>query len=184
MARPQSTADIVLHPVRLRIIQALLGGRERTTAQIAAELGDVSTATLYRHVATLAEAGILDVVGEQRVRGAVERTYALRAKAAELQAEDVAGMSPEEHRVAFIAFLAGVLAGFERYLETGDIDLARDGVGYRHLALWLTDEELQGLLRDVRDVVRDRLGNGPGDGRVRRVLSTVLIPDREARTQR
>jgi DNA-binding transcriptional ArsR family regulator len=178
MARTPTTADIVLHPVRLRIIQALLGGRERTTAQIASELGDVSAATLYRHVATLAEAGILDVVEEQRVRGAVERTYALHAQAAHLRAEDVAAMTPEEHKVAFIAFLAGVLAGFERYLDAGDVDLARDGVGYRHLALWLTDDELQDLLRDVGDVVRDRLGYGPGDGRVRRVLSTVLIPDR------
>jgi DNA-binding transcriptional ArsR family regulator len=179
MARTPSTADIVLHPVRLRIIQSLLGGRERTTAQIASELGDVSAATLYRHVATLAEAGILAVVEEQRVRGAVERTYALHARAADLQAEDVAAMTPEEHKVAFIAFLAGVLAGFERYLDAGNVDLARDGVGYRHLALWLTDGELQDLLREVGDVVRGRLGNGPGEGRVRRLLSTVLIPDRE-----
>jgi hypothetical protein len=88
-------------------------------------------------------------------------------------------MTPEEHKVAFIAFLAGVLASFERYLDAGDVDLARDGVGYRHLALWLTDDELQDLLRDVGEVLRDRLGNGPGDGRVRRLFSMVLIPDRE-----
>ncbi|MDI3329782.1 MAG: helix-turn-helix domain-containing protein [Micrococcus sp.] len=178
MARTPSTADVVLHPVRLRIIQALLGGRERTTAQIAAELGDVSAATLYRHVATLADAGILDVVDEQRVRGAVERTYALHAAAADLQAEDVAAMTPEEHKVAFIAFLAGVLAGFERYIDSGDVDLDRDGVGYRHLALWLTDDELRDLLREVGDLVRDRLEYGPGTGRVRRLVSTVLVPGR------
>ncbi|QCU79186.1 ArsR family transcriptional regulator [Citricoccus sp. SGAir0253] len=179
MAGTPRTADVVLHPVRLRIIQSLLGGRELTTAQIAAELDDVSTATLYRHVATLAEAGILEVVDEQRVRGAVERTYGLHAPAADLSADEVAGMSPEEHRVAFVAFLAGLLSSFERYLERPDVDLARDGVGYRHLALWLTDAELGELLAEVGDLVRARAGNGPGEGRVRRLLSAVLVPGGE-----
>ncbi|HYT79398.1 MAG TPA: helix-turn-helix domain-containing protein, partial [Actinomycetota bacterium] len=71
-------ADLLLHPVRLRILKAFLGDRALTTSQLAAELDDVPAGSLYRHVALLTKAGILQVVAERRIRGAVERTYTLR----------------------------------------------------------------------------------------------------------
>lgn len=43
---------------------------------------DVPPASLYRHVARLVDAGVLAVVAERRVRGAVERTHVLRTSAA------------------------------------------------------------------------------------------------------
>ena len=74
-----ASADLLLHPVRLRIVKAFLGDRALTTGQLAAELDDVPPGSLYRHVALLAKAGVLQVVAERRVRGAVERTYTLRS---------------------------------------------------------------------------------------------------------
>lgn len=71
-----SIADIVLHPVRLRIVQQL-GGRQLTTAALREELPDITQATLYRHVAALIAAQIVTVVDERRVRGTIERTLAL-----------------------------------------------------------------------------------------------------------
>jgi hypothetical protein len=73
-----ATADLLLHPVRLRIVEAFLGDRALTTLQLREELPDVPAGSLYRHVAKLVDAGVLSVVGERRVRGAVERTYVLR----------------------------------------------------------------------------------------------------------
>ena len=76
------SAELLLHPVRLRIVQAFLGEGELTTADLRARLTDVSPATLYRQVATLAAGGVLEVAAERRVRGAVERTYRLRPERA------------------------------------------------------------------------------------------------------
>ncbi|MEV6871554.1 helix-turn-helix domain-containing protein [Amycolatopsis sp. NPDC051128] len=45
-----NTVDLLLHPVRLRIVQALSGGRELTTTQLCAGLPDVSKVTVYRQV--------------------------------------------------------------------------------------------------------------------------------------
>lgn len=180
MGRPRSTADLVLHPVRIRVLQTLLGGRALTTTQIAAELPDVPTATLYRHVGVLASSGVLDVVGEQRVRGAVERTYVLRSEATQVAEEDLAAMSPGEHKHAFAAFVAGLLASFDAYVDGGDVDLVRDGVGYRHHGLWLTDDELSEMLETMRAALRRAAAYEPAPGRTRRVLSTVIVPDRSA----
>jgi AcrR family transcriptional regulator len=171
-----ASADLLLHPVRLRIVQALLGDRALTTAQLAAELVDVPTGSLYRHVAMLTKAGVLQVVAERRVRAVVERTYMLRILAAQIQPNEVAAMTPEQHLQAFVAFVAGMLSDAERYLMTGSPDPARDGASYRMGALWLTDAEFAGLMRDLQAAFQPRLANAPGKGRRRRTVYTVLLP--------
>jgi len=171
-----ASADLLLHPVRLRIVKAFLGDRALTTSQLAAELDDVPAGSLYRHIALLTKAGVLQVVAERRVRGAVERTYTMRLLAAQIQPGEVRAMTLEEHAQAFMAYIAGLLGDFDRYLATAPADPARDGAAYRVGAMWLTDGELTDLLLDLRDVFLPRLANAPGNGRRRRMIYTVFLP--------
>jgi hypothetical protein len=171
-----ATADLLLHPLRLRIVQTFLGDRQLTTGQLLAELVDIPPATLYRQVATLAKAGVLLVVDERPIRGTVERTYALSMQDAQVDADDLRAMTPDDHRRAFMGFIAGLLADFDGYLQSGHVDLEEDGAGYRSVALWLTDDELTGLFLEIGAAVQARAVNTPSAGRRRRMLSTVLIP--------
>jgi hypothetical protein len=177
-----TSADLLLHPVRLRVVQAFLGDRALTTTQLRTELPDVPPASLYRHVARLVNGGVLSVVAERRVRGALERTYVLRTAAASLSLDQLAKMTPDQHRQAFLAFVAGLIGDFDRYLARGDIDLLRDGVSYRMAGMWLDDAELTELLRDIVTVFQPRLANAPRPGRTRRILGTVLLPGAESET--
>jgi AcrR family transcriptional regulator len=171
-----ASADLLLHPVRLRIVKAFLGDRALTTRQLAAELADVPPASIYRHVGLLAEAGVLQVVAERRVRGITERTYTLRLYAAQIQPGEVAAMSLDEHASAFLAYVAGMIGDFDRYVATEPEDPQRDGAGYRVAAMWLTDDELAEYVRELSAISLPRLANPPGKGRRRRMLYTVLLP--------
>jgi hypothetical protein len=175
-----ASADLLLHPVRLRIVKAFLGDRALTTSQLAEELADVPPGSLYRHVALLAKAGVLQVVAERRVRGAVERTYTLRLSAASISPDEARRMSAEEHAQAFMVYVAGMLADADRYLAAGQPDPARDGADYRVGALWLSDGEFAELLRDLTVVFQPRLANGPAPGRRRRMVYTVFLPTPES----
>jgi Helix-turn-helix domain len=172
-----ATADLLLHPVRLRIVKAFLNDRALTTTQLAAEIDDVPAGSLYRHVALLTKAGVLQVVAEQRVRGTVERTYTLRLLAARVGPQEAAAMTTEEHAQAFMAFAAGLLADFDRYLQAGPPDLVRDGVSYSVAAMWLTDAEYASFLRDIAAAVAPRLANPPAKGRQRRMVYSVFLPE-------
>jgi hypothetical protein len=171
-----TSAELLLHPVRLRIVQAFLGDRALTTAQLRAELPDVPAASLYRQVARLVDSGVLSVVAERRVRGAVERTYVMRAAAARISADEAAKMSPDEHLQAFLAFVAGLVGDAERYLARPDVDPLRDGASYNMAALWLTDAEFLEFARELDTVVQPRLANGPEPGRNRLLFATVVMP--------
>ena len=169
-------ADVLLHPVRLRIWQAFLGDRSLTTRRLRAELPDIPAASLYRHINLLVEHGVLSVAAEQRVRGAVERTYVLRAAASTVSDQELAEMTPEQHRAAFSAFMTGLMAHFDSYLKREELDYRRDGVGYNVAGLWLTDEEFGEFVREMIGVVQPRLANAPKPGRDRRILGTVFLP--------
>jgi hypothetical protein len=175
-----TSADLLLHPVRLRIVQAFLGDRALTTTALKEELSDIPPTSLYRQVARLVDAGILMVVAERRVRGAVERTYVLRLSAASIDLDEVAAMTAEEHRQAFMAFVAGLLGDFDRYLAKGDIDLLHDQVAYSLAAMWLSDAEFAGLRRELARVLQPRLAYPPAPGRTRRILASVMLPGDEA----
>ncbi len=171
-----TSVDLLLHPVRLRIVQTFLGNRELTTAQLATELSDIPKSGLYRHLALLAEADVLSVVGERQVRGTVERTYALRLENTRVNAGDLAEMTRDDHAQAFATFAAGLLSSYDRYLSTGEPDLVRDGVSYSMTALWLSDEEHTELLRDLAEVVAPRARFGPSEGRRRRLAASAFMP--------
>ena len=165
------TIDVLLHPVRLRILQALLDGHPSTTAQLREQLPDVPPATMYRHIGTLTEAGVLEVLGERRVRGAIERTYRMRWDRAGLE-----NATPDDHRRAFTAFAGSILAAFDRYLATEPADPAADGVTYRQAAVWLTDEEMAELSAELRAAVVARRDNPAAGGRTRRLIGLVSMP--------
>ena len=160
----------------MRIWQAFLGDRALTTSELRSELPDVPPASLYRQVALLVDSGVLAVAAEHRVRGAVERTYMLRAAASTISDQELAEMTPEEHRAAFMAYMAGLLGEFDRYLAKEDVDLRRDGVGYRIAGMWLDEAEFNELVRDLVAVLQPRLANAPKRGRTRRILGTIFLP--------
>jgi DNA-binding transcriptional ArsR family regulator len=169
------TVDLLLHPVRLRIVHAMSGDRTLTTSELCALLPDVSKATVYRQVGLLAEGGLLDVDGEHRVRGAVERRYRLHRERAVIDASTAASATTADHRRVFAVAMATLMAEFGAYLDR-DPDPAADQVGYRQHAIWLSEDERAELIEGLREVIVTKLRNGPGPGRTRHLISPILFP--------
>jgi DNA-binding transcriptional ArsR family regulator len=171
-----NTVDLLLHPVRLRVVHALSSGGELTTGQLCSRMPEVSKVTVYRHVAVLAEAGFIEVAGEHRVRGAVERRYRLRRDRPAIDGGAAAAMSLDDHRRGFAAAMAVLIAEFEAYLDRAGADPAADSVGYRQGTLWLSPAELAGLLTDMLAVLRPRVAHQPAPGRSPYLFSPVMFP--------
>lgn len=171
--------DLLLHPTRLRIVQALAGA-QLTSLQVKERLGDVPQATLYRHLKQLAEGGLIEVTDERRVRGGVERTYGLVADAVVLGDEDLDSATPDDHFRYFATFVGTLLADFAGYLEAGEPALGADRVGYRQMSLWLTDAELDSVVETFRSALEPHADNEPGSGRRRRLLTTIVMTEGRA----
>jgi len=173
-----SKVDLIMHPVRIRVITTL-AGRELTVAQIAAQLPDVAQATLYRHINALAEGGVLTVIAENPIRGTVEKVYALTdGDPGHLGPADMRGLSKDDHMRMFTVFIATLTAQFNAYLESREqVDVVADGLGYNTVPIYLTDADVLAMSEALNDVLLPYLQQGPGEGRQRRLFTTVIMPD-------
>ncbi|NLE98445.1 MAG: helix-turn-helix domain-containing protein [Propionibacterium sp.] len=174
MAPDRPIAEIVLHPVRMRIIQQL-GGRSMTTAQLRDALPDVKQATLYRHVAALLEADILTVTEERQVRGAVERTLALGERMAHVGHQELQAMDAVQLRSAFTMFLSALSNDFERLLDDERVTL-RHSLGFGRAQLYADTQDLEHLQSEIMQAITPYFEKRR-EGQQRMSFATILIPD-------
>ena len=175
-----ATSSALLHPVRLRIVQTLLGEGELTTHQLNERLSDVPIATLYRHVSHLVKHELIEVADEQQIRGASEKTYRLAPGFANPSAEELNSLSNEELLTAFTVFTSGLIRDFGDYLQAGNPDLYADRVSFAQASFWASDEEVDEFGRALMAALENLLTNDAAPDRRRRTLSTVLMPRAEA----
>lgn len=168
-------ADLVIHPVRMRILGAL-AARSMTTKQLASALPDVPQATLYRQVRALLEGQALEVVEQRTVNGITESTYAAVKGAAHFDREEFAQILPEDH-LRFIGVFLGIqMVDAQSYFSQPSYDTTQQGMTYFRASLLLTDEEARALRVDLLDLMK-RYTLGPGEGRRPRNVAVSSIPE-------
>ncbi len=170
-----SKIDLLLHPIRIRIIMAL-AGKPLTPGQIAAEIADVPQTSLYRHINALVEGGILNIVDERPIRGTVEKVYALVEGAARLSHEDIASVSDEDHLRYFMVYLSSLLQDFSSYLERTQSTSDKEMI-YNKVRLYLTDEEYHTLSEQFRALATPYAIDDGDPQRKRYIFGFVSIPE-------
>ncbi|QDP40345.1 helix-turn-helix domain-containing protein [Radiobacillus deserti] len=173
----ESKADLLLHPVRMRIVQSLINGTGLTVQQMQQRLPDIPQASFYRHLKKLVEGNIIHVLEEHQVRGTVEKVYGIHNEAIHVGPKDMKHVSKEEHMAMFMKYMVTVLTDFERYMNQVDADLVKDMAGYRQASFYATDDEYVSFLQTMGAALRTLIDNNPGEGRKKRTLSTIVTTD-------
>jgi len=170
-------ADLILHPVRLRIVTEL-AGKQMSPRQLSEALPDVAQATLYRHVNLLLEGNILEVVAEHPVNGAIERIYSVVEGAGRLSEAELRGLSRGEHLRYFTIYAASLIENFAEYIDTCYLEtVVDDGMSYNRTVLYLNDDERETFRREVTALIGRMMSNGPAPNRKRYTLASIVIPD-------
>ncbi len=176
---PGNKANLILHPVRLRILTAISTYR-MTASEISDAMPEIPLTTLYRHINALMDGGLLTVVEERPVRGTVERVYALTAPPS-LTADDLTGMSREECEQAFTIYLSTLMSDAERYLDTRSgstgINPLEDGVHISKVQLFLTDDEFKQMNSKMMELMLEAAKNQPAAGRLAAYVHLYVYTD-------
>ncbi|SFI62840.1 helix-turn-helix domain-containing protein [Thermoflavimicrobium dichotomicum] len=170
-------AELLLHPIRMRIIRAFVGGRNLTAQQLIDLLPDIPQATLYRHVNKLLQGGILQVVQQRQIRGALERVYALAEHALQVPPASDQQETQADYGQHFLGFLAVLQSDFQRYMDQVSCDTQKNGIFYQQVHLNLSDDEFQELIDQLHALIEHFLQKEPSPKRRARIFSTIVIPD-------
>ncbi|CAH0121640.1 hypothetical protein PAE9249_04172 [Paenibacillus sp. CECT 9249] len=172
-------ADLLLHPVRMRIVQQLLTGKPRTILELVELLGDVPQATLYRHMKLLHEANLIEVVETHKVQGREERVYSVAKDNLMISENELNTASQEEHVRYFTAYHANLLQLATSYImQTSPERYQEDGFGYSYAPLHLTDEEFEEFVQSINQLVQKAAQHEPSPDRKTRILASILIPQK------
>ena len=168
--------DVIMNPVRQRIIQYFILHEKGTPAQIHEDLSDVPKASLYRHIKILFEAGCIEVVEEKQVRGTIEKTYAL--------VSNPIGEEPTVEDVSSLIYssLMSIQTSFVKYFSREDVDAAKaqqDMIMLQASTLMMSDEEFMEFLQKMGEVIAPYVRNQPGEGRKPRRLTIISSPPEE-----
>lgn len=160
-------AEVIMNPVRQRIIQFLMVHDKGTVKEIKSKLSDVPTPSLYRHVKILAENSVIVVSEENRIRGTVESVYELNPNA--LIVEDEDGMSVQ-------VSLMSICTAFAKYFASGHADPRRDMLMLTSCTLMLTDDEFGNFLNEINELAMKYISKEPTEGSSPRQITLISSP--------
>lgn len=174
----------MMNPIRMRIIQEISLKRTATTKEIAEICGDIPQASLYRHLNTLLKNGILEVVSENKVRGILEKVYAIKVNPSEEINKRVSDLTKEELSALFSQFIISLLSDFDQYLSAEEkIDVVKDMIGFRSYALYLSDAEFIEMTGEINNIIIKRIDNKASNDRSIRKFSTVITSFKKERIE-
>lgn len=172
--------DLLLHPVRMRIVQALAGGRRLSASELAVRLASMPSTTLDRHLDVLIEEGAVVIADERQEAASDEPSYRLNQEAS-ITPADLRLATPADHMRYLSTFVSGLLDTYSRYLKRPQLDPVDDGVSVREMILHLTKDELRTLKQDLYERIQREFPNEPGDDRAPHVLAWIIMPEEPPR---
>ena len=173
--------EYVGNPLTCRLLFEIESRGQATTKELASTYGDIPQTSLYRYLGRMLNDGILKVVEERRVRGMVEKVYALNVPLEIDEKDLLKDDAAERYYKLFSQFSVGLLREFQEYTEREGIDIANDGSGFWLTPLYLGDEELDELAADMQALLSKRSTCLPTNERKLRNVAVVITPPKDTK---
>jgi len=168
----------IMDPVRIKIVQELSIKKTATTKEIALACGDIPQATLYRHLSALMKNEVIQVVSENKVRGILEKVYAIKENPSQTINRNLKTITREELSTIFSQFIISILTDFNTCISVPEVvKSVSKNIGFTSTSLLLTNEELVEMMAEINQVFMRRINNISAPGRKLRKLSTILTTD-------
>jgi len=161
--------EIILNPVRMRVIQEMAAGQSMTASELCEKISDVPRTTMYRHIKILVDNKILAVVSEKKIRGSVERTLALNI-------EEISRHNTIENasQNAF-RFLMNKYARLHNYFGSESPNPGKDKIFLNSTVMMMNDDEFDEFLSELQALLI-KYSLGAKSGRRARDISVISAP--------
>lgn len=168
--------EVITNPVKCKLLFEIEACKQTTAKHLAEKFHDIPQATLYRYLKRMTQDGILKIVDQTQIRGAVERTYSVAIDLNAGGLEMLDQNSGPLYMQAFTQFVMGFMKQFQEYCDRDSIDIKKDKSGYSLAPLYLTDEELEGLMADIHEIIKPYMDNEPTSERKLRSIGLIVSP--------
>ncbi|MEY9970530.1 DNA-binding transcriptional ArsR family regulator [Lysinibacillus sp. RC46] len=152
----RNKAEVLMHPVRMKILQALMHDKEEglSTLEMISIIKDVPQATLYRHIQILMDENIIKIVKERKVRSVTEKFYALNEGAEKLSQEDWTQLTIKQKLNYVSNYQLALLSQYQNYLNSLDEEeRLADLATFSFIDLTLTTNQFMSFENELNDLI-------------------------------
>ena len=164
------------NPVNNRLIIEVLAQGTATAKSLASTNKNIPQATLYRHLNKMVADGIFKVVEERQIRNVTEKVYALAFDLKSTFDKMIEENDGEAYLALFQQFTIGLLSEYHKYCTRSDIDILKDGSGFRTLPIYATYDELETLSKDIWKLIEPYATRVPTADIKTRSVAVIFTP--------
>lgn len=168
--------ECITNPVKCKLLLEIYSQERATAKHLSDVLSDIPQATLYRNLKKMLNDGLIKVVEKKQVRGTVESTYALALNLNSEFEAILAENSGPLYMQLFMQYFLGFAKQFREYCKSPNIDIQKDMSGFSLSHLYLSDEELIELMKNISNIIKTVEKNEPKTERKLRTLGIIVTP--------
>lgn len=171
--------NCLVNPIKCKLLIEIQTKEKVTAKQLSDVYKEIPQATLYRYLNRMVRDDILKIVEENKVRGVIERVYALNADIMQATIEALENNSSELYLHMFTQFTIGLLNEFQSYTQKENIDILKDGSGFSICPVYATINELNDASKKIGTILEPLLQNKPDGLRKLHSIAIVVTPPKE-----
>lgn len=172
------TISTILNPIRMQILKAVMFHKQATPKMIAEQLPGVPIASLYRHLNKMIEENVLEIVSEQKVRGAMEKTVKVRENPLQTMTLRAEELKKADVLELFYSFSVAQMMDMTAYVGEDEVAIEKNHLSFRSYILNLSDEEVLSFIREVQAIINKYGPATSNDQNRPHKFSFALIPER------
>ena len=166
------------NPTRAKIFYEIVKA-DQTVKTLLQTLPEISQPTMYRHIKTLLDSGLILITSEKQVRGVTEKTYGINPNAAPDIQRIIEENDGDAYYKLFIQFITGVAQEFEAYSRAPNINILEDCSAFSLAPFYATKEELMEMMGKIAEIITPLMQNASTPERQLRSFYTILAPPKK-----
>ncbi len=166
--------EALRNPIQSKLLLNIQASGQSTAKQLLEANKDIPQATIYRHLNKLTNDGIIKVVQENRIRGVIEKVYALAVELS--QNNSLEHLSGDAYMNLFTEYMMGIMQEFRAYTAQENIDIAGDGSGFSLIPIYATKAELAEVGAKITELLLPLSKNPPTPERRYRNIGLIVTP--------
>ncbi|MEY8351313.1 transcriptional regulator [Bacillus cereus] len=176
-------AEILMHPVRIKIFQALMRNRENglTPLEMVKIIKDVPQATLYRHLQTMVHSSIVHVIKEKKVKSVSEKYYAINEEEAKIDGSEWKELSSKEKLDYISYYQLSLMTQYQSYLKKlGEQNRQEDSATFSVVELKIDEDHFIKFQNELNELMIKYYQNQSKDNEIEapfRTIAITIIPD-------
>ncbi len=165
------------NPIQSKLLLNIHSLRQTTAKQLIELNKDIPQATIYRHLSKLTSDGIIKVIQENRIRGVVEKVYAMAVELSQNATLEL--LTGDAYMNMFTEYMMGIMQEFRDYTAQENINITGDGSGFSLIPIYATREELAEVGAKITEILLPLAQNPPTPERRYRNIGLIVTPPKK-----